>query len=87
VLATGGRALSTAAGFHLIISDIARPGSQRAGVDELPVVQRAFPAVQVIYYVGEVDPSLPGPPGSFGIADRPEELLHLILNVLERRRS
>jgi hypothetical protein len=40
----------------------------------------------VIFYVGRLDPGAERPAGSFGITNRPEELLHLVLDVLERTR-
>jgi AcrR family transcriptional regulator/CheY-like chemotaxis protein len=71
----------------VIISDIARPEAERAGLDGLPRIQRAYPGVPVIFYIGRLDPDQAKPPGSFGITNRPEELVHLILDVLERKRS
>jgi len=72
--------------FDLIISDIARPGSSRAGTQELPLLRAVAPAVPVIFYVGRVDEGSERPEGSFGITHDPEELLHLVLDILERRR-
>jgi AcrR family transcriptional regulator len=70
----------------VVISDIARDGSDRAGLDDLPSVMATFSGAPVIFYVGRVDVERPAPPGSFGITDDPEELVHLVLDVLERRR-
>jgi hypothetical protein len=39
---------------------------------------------RIIYYAGYVDEARPVPIGAFGITDRPDEVLHLILDVLER---
>jgi AcrR family transcriptional regulator/CheY-like chemotaxis protein len=72
--------------FDLIISDIARPGSSKAGTQELPLLRAVAPAVPVIFYVGRVDEGSERPEGSFGITHDPEELLHLVLDILERRR-
>lgn len=72
--------------FDLILSDIARSGSDRAGIEDLPVLEKAFPGVPVVFYVGQVEAGEPPPAGSFGITNDPEELLHLVLDVLERRR-
>jgi hypothetical protein len=66
--------------WDLIISDIERRGVPDAGLrmlDRLPPVD---------FYVGRVDDSRPVPRGAFGIADLPGPLLHLVLDVLERRR-
>jgi hypothetical protein len=40
----------------------------------------------VIFYVGEFDPGRGLPPFAFGLTNRPDELLHLILDVLARRK-
>jgi AcrR family transcriptional regulator len=77
---------SQADGFDLILSDIARPDSRTAGTDELPLLKRAAPTTPVIFYVDVLDPRTSRPAGSSGITDDPGELLHLILDVLERKR-
>lgn len=75
---------SVGTGFDLIISDICRGDEQKAGVAALPGLRSAAPEVPIIFYVGEL---LNGPPsGAFGITNRPDELLHLVLDALERRR-
>jgi CheY-like chemotaxis protein/AcrR family transcriptional regulator len=71
----------------VVVSDIARPESDRAGLEGLPEIRRTFPGVPVIFYVGHLDPKKPAPEGSFGITSSPEDLMHLILDVVERRRS
>jgi CheY-like chemotaxis protein len=71
----------------VVVSDIARPESARAGLDSLPEIRQAYPGAPVIFYVGRVDPDRAAPAGSFGITNRPDELVHLILDVLERQRS
>jgi hypothetical protein len=41
---------------------------------------------QVVFYVGSADQEKGTPAGSFGITDRPDELLHFIMDILERQR-
>jgi hypothetical protein len=41
----------------------------------------------VLYYVGSLDPGAPTPAGAFGITIRPDELLMLCLDALERVRD
>lgn len=41
----------------------------------------------VVFYVGEVDPKKGTPVYAFGLTNRPDELVHLILDILERTRS
>jgi hypothetical protein len=45
------------------------------------------PDTPVIFYVGSSDPQSEPPPGSFGLTTDPAELLHLVLDALERRRA
>ena len=72
--------------YHLIISDISRQDLHREGIDALPRLSAAAPATAVVFYVGHVDHSAGVPTGSFGITNRPDELLHLVMDVLERCR-
>ncbi len=68
----------------LILSDIARGGDPQAGVKGLQALRAAGRAVPVIFYVRDVEESKGVPKGAFGITDDPEELLHLVFDVLER---
>jgi len=70
--------------FDLVLSDIDR-GGRPEGLS-LPSRLKPVSEARVIYYVGTVDPTLPPPEGSFGITRHPEELIHLICDVLERTR-
>ena len=40
----------------------------------------------MIFYVGSLDKEKGTPPGAFGITNRPDELTHCVLDVLERVR-
>jgi CheY-like chemotaxis protein len=70
--------------FDVIISDIGRD-SGPTGLAALPALQAAAPHLPVIFYVGDLIPGTPA--GAFGIANDPEELLHLLMDVLARLRS
>lgn len=72
--------------FDLIISDISRHGLDREGIDALPRLRVAGPETAVVFYVGHVDRAAGVPAGSFGITNRPDELLHLVMDALERCR-
>ena len=72
--------------FDIIISDILREESQATGLLDLPKLRKASPMTPVVFYVGSVDASQGIPPNSFGITDDPEELLHLLLDIMERKR-
>ena len=51
------------------------------GLDKLRESGAECPA---IFYVAQLEPSVP--PGSLGITDRPDVLLHLVIDGLERSR-
>ncbi len=74
-------------GYDLILSDINRPEGEPSGLDFLaayrqrPVDQR----VPVIFYVTVRDRDKPLPLAAFGLTNRPDELLHLVIDALERR--
>jgi CheY-like chemotaxis protein len=70
----------------VILSDIARDTSAQAGLEALPALAKAAPSSPVVFYVGAVRPELGTPIGAFGLTNRPDALLHLVLDVLERAR-
>ncbi len=41
----------------------------------------------MIFYIGVVDPNKGVPVQAFGITNRPDELLHLTLDALERKKA
>jgi CheY-like chemotaxis protein len=74
-------------GYDLILSDIARPEGKAAGLDFLAAYRDAYPPdqrVPVIFYISERDATKPVPVGAFGLTNRPDELLHLVIDALER---
>lgn len=71
--------------FDLVISDIKRDGDNRAGITFANTLAQRPNAPPLIFYVGTMVP--PPPPHAFGITDRPDQLLHLVLDVLARERS
>ncbi|MEP3427050.1 MAG: hypothetical protein ABJN98_00055 [Roseibium sp.] len=71
---------------HVVITDISRKGDNSSG-DLLPEAFReeGFD-IPVIFYITKVDNTQPLPVGAFGLTNRPDELLHLVLDALERIR-
>ena len=67
--------------YDIVVSDIRRGEKEDAGIRFLPEVRAAILAPPVIFYVGE---SKGTPDGAFGIATRPDELMHLVVDALER---
>ncbi len=72
--------------LDLIISDMDRAGRSDAGMELLCSLLSSDCPIPLVFYVGMVDPNRGIPVGAFGIADQPQPLLHLVLDVLERQR-
>jgi CheY-like chemotaxis protein len=77
--------------FDIILSDISRDlptPDPTAGLTMLPRLRNAGFHQPVIYYIGRPDADAGVPAGAFGITNRPDQLLHLVLDALSRvRRS
>jgi CheY-like chemotaxis protein len=71
--------------FDLILSDVDREGSNHTGLDALPRVNAKAPTIPIILYIAALQPR-GVPHGAFGITNRPDELLHLCMDALERHR-
>ncbi len=71
--------------FDVIVSDIERGGDAEAGVAALPRLRRRAPDTPVVFYVARLDRERAPPEGALGVTNRTDELLHLILDALERR--
>ncbi|WP_129336292.1 response regulator [Cellulomonas endophytica] len=67
----------------IVVTDMARPESPTAGLELADAVRRRHPDLPVIAYVTDLRPGVPA--DLFGITDRPDELVHLVLDALERR--
>jgi CheY-like chemotaxis protein len=88
------RALQTAAEQHqpfdLILSDISRdmPASDpTAGLTMLPRLRNAGFQQPVIYYIGRPNADAGVPAGAFGVTNRPDQLLQLVIDALSRTRA
>ena len=77
--------------FHIIISDMLRdmppPVHPEAGIEMLTELQAAGVTLPVIFYVGVLRLGAGTPPGAFGITYRPDVLLTLVGDALERVRG
>jgi hypothetical protein len=71
--------------YDIILSDIARGNDRKAGIEFLMTYAQREKRAPVIFYVGYFQPEKGVPPYAFGITHRPDELLHLILDALERK--
>lgn len=72
-------------GYDLILSDIARPEGEPDGLDFLETYRGVPDRLPTIFYVSALDDTKPLPIGAFGLTNRPDELLHLVIDALERR--
>ena len=76
--------------FDVILSDISRelPAPDlTAGLTMLPRLREAGFHLPLIYYIGRPDPSAGVPPGAFGVTNRPDQLLQLVIDALSRLRG
>ena len=72
--------------FDLVISDMGRGDESTAGLKFLEQFRKEDKTTPVIFYVGVFDPEKGIPAQAFGITNRPDELLHLTLDALERKK-
>lgn len=72
--------------FDVVLSDMARGDKQDAGIQFLKKFRKVNKSTPVIFYIGTFNPEKGIPVGSNGITNRPDELLHLVLDALERRK-
>lgn len=73
--------------FDLVISDMSRGDEATAGIDFLQQFRKGDKTTPVVFYVGGFDSNRGVPSQAFGMTNRPDELLHLTLDALERCRS
>lgn len=68
--------------FDVVISNI---GADSAGLRVMDLIKDLTGPPRLIYYVARLDISRGTPGGAFGITNRPDELLHLVMDAVERR--
>jgi hypothetical protein len=76
--------------FHIIISDVSRDMPTHepdGGIRMLDRLRADRVGLPIVFYVGRLRPGAGTPPGAFGITNRPDQLLQLILDALARTRS
>lgn len=71
--------------FDIVISDIQREDDPVGGVEGARQIHAAMPALPIVFYVQELAGGRIPEPAS-GITHEPNELLHLVLDRLERSR-
>ena len=60
---------------------------QTAGMQLVQAMRSSGFDQPVVAYVGQIDRTRGTPPGLSGLTDRPDELVHLLIDVLERIRG
>lgn len=68
----------------VILSDMERDGQQDAGIEFLNALRVNGVTVPVVFYISRLDLQKGTPGGAFGITSNPAEMLHLVLDVIER---
>lgn len=72
--------------YDIVFSDMARGENAAAGLEFLEQFRKIDETTPVIFYIGVFDPEKGTPAQAFGITNRPDELLHLTLDALERKK-
>ncbi len=70
--------------YDLVFSDMTRDKNKTAGLELLEEFKNNHIQQAVIFYIGVIDSDKSVPDGCFGITNRPDQLLHYTLDVLER---
>ena len=70
--------------YDILLSDIKRHGIGDAGVIFLKEIYNDGIRIPAIFYISNLKPELGTPPYAFGITNRPDELLHLVIDIAER---
>lgn len=79
------RQLLTKGNYEIILSDISRYGKHDEGLMfHKELIEKGID-LPIIFYTGYVDRKRGVPPFAFGIADMPNDLIHLVLDVIERK--
>jgi DNA-binding NtrC family response regulator len=77
--------LLTKGDYEIMLSDISRYGKHDEGLRfHKELVEKGID-LPTIFYTGYVDREKGVPPFAFGIADMPNDLIHLILDIIERK--
>ncbi len=75
------------ADYDLIISNMKRGGHADEGEQFLARIRAAGHHEPVVFYIRDLDPDRGTPGDAVGITNRPDELVHLVLDGLERVRG
>jgi hypothetical protein len=82
-----GLAFLTKNPIDIVLSDMNREGKANEGALFAERVWQAGRRAPVVIYTGDDQAGKSVPPYVFGITNRPDELVHLVMDVLERKRG
>lgn len=71
--------------FDFLLSDIGREKKSREGIEFQKKLIEEGIDIPLIFYIARHDRSKGVPPYAFGIADLPNELLHIVADILQRK--
>lgn len=72
--------------YDCVISDIGRPSGEPSGLELRADMARSNVYRWLVYYIGQMDITQGTPTGALGITNRPDHLLHFVLDAIERVR-
>jgi CheY-like chemotaxis protein len=75
------------ADYDLVITNMHRDGSPTAGQDFLSEIRKTGHREPLVFYIMRFKPERGTPGDAIGITNRPDELVHLVLDGLERVRA
>ena len=75
------------ADYDLVITNMNRDGSPTAGQDFLSEIRKTGHREPLVFYIMNYTPERGTPGDAIGITNRPDELVHLVLDGLERVRG
>jgi hypothetical protein len=70
--------------IDVVISDIQRDDGVPGGLALAEAMRSRRDPRPLIFYAARYDPEKGTPPGVFGITNRPDVLLHLVMDALDR---
>jgi len=73
--------------YDLVISDVDREGRKDEGIKFLKEMWEGHFYRWTVLYVRKLDLELGTPPHAFAITNRPDHLLHYVMDILERERA
>jgi hypothetical protein len=71
--------------YDLIISDMKRGENSKAGIEFLQKLVANNVRLPMIFYIVKMHEERGTPPYAFGITNSPSELVHLVMDVIERK--